>query len=158
MLKTYKTNNKTGTVGCRLHYDDNTLQHSGIYIQLEQIYKTITVTHNNSYSYFNYTIDNKEVAGNTAALMMVRKELFLKIGMFNEIYSHCWEDVELNLNCILMGYVNIICGNSVAFHYESKTRNIREENDEITFQYNNILIPFIKRNVDKLKKYFYIKQ
>jgi hypothetical protein len=43
-------------------------------------------------------------------------------------------------------------------HYESKTRNVDEENDEITSQYNNILIPFIKKNVDKLKKYLYIKQ
>ena len=57
-----------------------------------------------------------------------------------------------------MGYINIMCGKSVAFHYESKTRNVDEENDEITSQYNNILIPFIKKNVDKLKKYLYIKQ
>jgi GT2 family glycosyltransferase len=158
MVKIFKTNNKVGTVGCRLHYDDNTLQHSGVFIFLEQVYKTIAVTHDNLNSYFNYPIDNKEVAGNTAALMMVRKELFLNIGMFNEIYTHCWEDVELNLNCILMGYINIMCGKSVAFHYESKTRNVDEENDEITSQYNNILIPFIKKNVDKLKKYLYIKQ
>jgi GT2 family glycosyltransferase len=158
MLKTYKTNNKTGTVGCRLHYEDNTLQHSGIYIQLNQITKTITVTHNNSNSYFNYVIENNEVAGNTAALMMIRKDLFLKSGMFNEIYTHCWEDVELNLKCVTLGFVNIICGKSVAFHYESKTRNIGEENIELVSQYNNILVPFIQKNVDKLKKYFYIKQ
>jgi hypothetical protein len=46
----------------------------------------------------------------------------------------------------------------VAFHYESKTRNIDKENTEITSQYFNILIPFIQKNIDKLKKYFYIKQ
>jgi GT2 family glycosyltransferase len=158
MVRILKLNSKVGIVGSRLHYEDNTLQHSGIFMYLNQIDKTINVTHNNSNSYFNYVVDDREVAVNTAALMMVRKDLFINIGMFNELYNHCWEDVELNLQCILKGYINIVSGKSVAFHYESKTRNIGEENTEITSQYNNILIPFIQKNVDKLKKYFYIKQ
>jgi GT2 family glycosyltransferase len=158
MVRILKLNTKVGVVGSRLHYEDNTLQHSGIFMYLNQIDKTINVTHNNSNSYFNYVVENNEVVGNTAALMMTRKDLFINIGMFNELYDYCWEDVELNLKCILKGYINIISGKSVAFHYESKTRNIDKENTEITSQYFNILIPFIQKNVDKLKKYFYIKQ
>ena len=30
MLNTFKSDPKTGTVGCRLHYPDNTLQHDGV--------------------------------------------------------------------------------------------------------------------------------
>jgi GT2 family glycosyltransferase len=125
---------------------------------LNQIDKTINVTHNNLKSYFNYVVENNEVAGNTAALMMTRKDLFVNIGMFNELYDHCWEDVEFNIQCLLKGYINIISGKSVAFHYESKTREVDSVEEEIRFQYNTILLPFIQKNVDKLKKYFYIKQ
>jgi GT2 family glycosyltransferase len=157
MLRTFKTNIKTGTVGVRLHYEDNTIQHDGIFIYLNQKYRTITVTHKNKHSYYNYSKDITPVIGNTAALMMVRKDMFTNIGMFNEIYEHCWEDVDLNLRIKLKGFNNVINSNCVAFHYESKTRDIDTENKIITKQYNEILIPLIKENFDKLKNnIFYI--
>ena len=67
-------------------------------------------------------------------------------------------ELALNIQCLLKGYINIISGKSVAFHYESKTREVDSVEEEIRFQYNTILLPFIQKNVDKLKKYFYIKQ
>ena len=157
MVRTFKNNNKVGTVGARLHYEDNTIQHDGIFIYLNQKYRTITVTHKNIHSYYNYSKDIIPVIGNTAALMMVRKDMFTNIGMFNEIYEHCWEDVDLNLRIKLKGFNNLINSNCVAFHYESKTRDIDTENKIITKQYNEILIPLIKENFDKLKNnIFYI--
>jgi GT2 family glycosyltransferase len=87
--------------------------------------------------------------------MMVRKDMFTNIGMFNEIYEHCWEDVDLNLRIKLKGFNNLINSNCVAFHYESKTRDIDTENKIITKQYNEILLPFIKENFDKLKNNIY---
>jgi len=54
---------------------------------------------------------------------MIRKNIFVKCGMFNENYVEYFEDVELNLTTILLGYKNYISGKSVAIHYESKSRN-----------------------------------
>jgi hypothetical protein len=47
-------------------------------------------------------------------------------------------------------------GNCVAYHHELKTRDIDSENKTITEQYNEILIPFINKNFDKLKNNIYI--
>ena len=35
MLKTFQDNPFCGTVGARLHYEDNTVQHNGIFIFLD---------------------------------------------------------------------------------------------------------------------------
>ena len=144
MLRIFKTTNKVGTVGARLHYSNNTLQHDGISIYVNQTNKSISVTHRNKESYFNYTNDQSNVVGNTAALMMVRKDIFNKIGMFSENYKYCWEDVELNLQFKIKDYNNIISSNCVAYHYESKTRQINDEMENIIEEYNQMLIPIIK--------------
>ena len=31
MLKVFKSFNRVGTVGCRLHFEDNTIQHNGVF-------------------------------------------------------------------------------------------------------------------------------
>jgi GT2 family glycosyltransferase len=155
MLRIFKTTNKVGTVGARLHYYDNTIQHDGIAIYINQSNKSINVTHKNNKSYFNYTSDQSNVVGNTAALMMVRKDIFNKIGMFSENYKYCWEDVEFNLQLKIIDYNNIISSNCVAYHYESKTRQINDEMENIIEQYNQMLIPIIKSNFDKLKNNIY---
>ena len=156
MLLTFKNNNKIGTVGARLHYGDNTIQHDGIFIYLDQNNRSINITHKNKQSYYNYSKDLTPVIGNTAALMMVRKDMFNNIGMFNEIYEYCWEDVDLNIRIKLKGFNNVINSNCVAYHYESKTRDIESEYEIITKQSNEILIPLIRDNFDKLKNNIYI--
>ena len=158
MLSVFDKNKMTGTVGCRLHYEDNTIQHNGIFLYLNQQNKSIVVTHKNANAYYNYSKDTSPVIGNTAAIMMVRKDMFTNVGMFNEVYSHCWEDVELNLKIKVKGFENIINGNCVAYHYESKTRNIDLEQIDLINQYNDILIPFIKSNFEKLKNNIFYTQ
>lgn len=156
MLRTFKSNIKTGTVGVRLHYEDNTIQNDGIIFHLNEKNKSLSVSHKNKHSYFNFSKDITPVIGNTAALMMVRKDMFTNVGMFNEIYQHCWEDIDLNLRINLKGFNNVMNGNCVAYHYELKTRDVNTENKIITEQYNEILIPFINENFDKLKNNIYI--
>jgi GT2 family glycosyltransferase len=85
---------------------------------------------------------------------MIRKNVFIKLGMFNEKYSNCFEDVEINLKSIVMGHRNYICGNCVAYHYESKTR---ERNADVEKQdYYNNLIPFVQKYLDKFITKLYI--
>jgi len=116
-------NNKTvGTVGVRLHFGDNKIQHSGVVAFVDNQYN-IRVSHHGLGTYFNYHQGLKEVFGNTAAFMMIKKSLFDKIGGFNENYSECFEDVELNVECLNRRYKNYFIGTAVAYHYESQTRN-----------------------------------
>ena len=106
MVKTFKTNPTCGTVGARLHYGDNTIQHDGIFIYLKQSDKTIITVHKNKYNYYNFSLGTNSVIGNTAALMMVNRKVFIKQGMFDENYRHCFEDVDLNIKIKSSGIIN----------------------------------------------------
>jgi GT2 family glycosyltransferase len=96
----------------------------------------------------------ESVIGNTGAFMMIRKDLFDSIGGFNENYSSCFEDMELNLESIVKGKYNLNVGDSVLYHYESLTRN--DDVDKIKKMGEdgkNILFPFIDKNFKYFKSY-----
>ena len=152
MLKIFKEKSKVGTVGARLHFEDNTIQHDGIVFELGSN-KNLIVTHANIESYYSYTNGIKDVYGNTAALMMIRKTLFNNVGNFNENYTTCFEDVELNLSCLISGFKNYYDGSLVSYHFESQTRgkNIESSNKE-SYDFDNTLLPFIKENYNKIFK------
>jgi GT2 family glycosyltransferase len=151
MLQTFKSNPRTGTVGARLHFGDNTFQHDGIFFGLDTERK-LGVSHKNLRSYYNFSTTTNKVAGNTAGLLMMRKNLFEKIGGFNESYRVCFEDVELNLQCIVHGFENICDGSLVAYHYESQTRtNSSDEIDMMVKDFKEIIGSFVEKNKDKLK-------
>jgi len=158
MLKIFKTTPKVGTVGCRLHYGDNTIQHDGIFMAVNKN-KELSVGHIGFTNYFNHSIGQKSVVGSTAALLMIRKSTFEKCEYFNENYTTCFEDVELNLKCVILNYDNIIDSTLVAYHLESQTRGKTEINQKNEFfDYQNNLYPYVVQNFDKIKKHLMVLQ
>ena len=153
MLNIFKTTPKVGTVGCRLHFEDNTIQHDGIMCLLDKN-KTIQLTHHGIRSYYKFSTNTIKLLGSTAALLMIKKDTFIKCNYFNENYITCLEDVELNLQCILLGLDNYCNSNLVSYHYESKTRNLDPDiYDKFNKDYMNTLLPFIVKNFNKIKTY-----
>jgi GT2 family glycosyltransferase len=151
MLKLFKEKPKAGTVGCRLHFEDNTIQHDGVVFQKNPNNRQITLTHASLGSYYSYTTGTKELMANTAALMMIRKKVFDKVGGYNENYTTCFEDVELNLTVRLNGFNNYYDGSLVAYHYESKTRGKSDVNSKgEANDYINVFTPFVEKNYNKL--------
>ena len=76
--------------------------------------------------------------------MMIKKEIFNKIGGFNQGYQECFEDVELNIDCLSRNLKNYFVPDAVCYHYESQTRNksgekLKREGED----YIKRLIPFI---------------
>jgi len=124
MYEVFKTNSKTGTVGCRLHYPDNTLQHGSVIMTFNKQNNSFNPTHEFLGSYYRYFTNKKSVLGNTAALMMIRKKVFDKLGGFNENYLYHFEDVDLNLSCLNEGLINFFEGSAVAYHFESQSKKI----------------------------------
>lgn len=154
MISVFKNYPNAGTVGCRLHFEDNTVQHDGVVAFFDKE-KKFRVTHNNLGSYYKYKLGVKKVIGNTAALMMIRKKTFEKLGFFNESYNTCFEDVELNFKSLLNGYENYNNGDLVAYHFESQTRGKDEKNQlGESEDFINNLTPFIKQNFQKLNLKF----
>lgn len=115
--------NIVGTIGIRLHYADGSIQHNGI-IAFKDVNNRPIFSHRElrkTDNYFNGV--NINSLGNTGGFMLISKDLFTTLGYFNENYLECFEDVELNLKCKLLGLNNITVSDAVAYHYESISRN-----------------------------------
>jgi GT2 family glycosyltransferase len=152
MLNIFNENKHVGTVGARLHFSDNTIQHDGIFMGVNILNKSIDVGHLNLKNYYNFFNSPKIVFGNTGGLLMIRKNVFELCGMFNENYISCFEDVELNIKTLSMKLNNYVCSNCVAYHYESTTRN--EDPDKLKklrIDYANCLVPAVTENWEHIK-------
>jgi GT2 family glycosyltransferase len=148
MVDTYLKHRHTcGTIGARLHFPDNQIQHAGIFVSRDKD-KKLQVGHigyKTGYQYHNKTYN---VIGSTAALLMVSKTIFDKVGGFNEAYIQCFEDVELNLELAKRRCKNYICGEAVALHYESQSREPHVIPEDM-----NQLSQYVDANYDKLVNY-----
>ncbi|MGM0496153.1 MAG: glycosyltransferase [Bacillota bacterium] len=157
VVDTYLKNRQNiGTIGARLHFEDNTVQHSGIFMYIQN--KQLRLGHIGFKSYYTYFNKPTPTIGNTGAFMLVKKELFEEIGMFNEKYNECLEDVEFNLQCLLRGKINITVGNAIAYHYESlsRDRDVSKKNAGFQKDYAENLVPFVNKNINKLQNYIKI--
>jgi GT2 family glycosyltransferase len=150
MLKNFKTQNKIGTVGARLYFKDNTIQHDGIVAMIHN--KRFDVSHYGLRNYYPKSSLITEVIGSTAALLMIKKSVFIQCDYFNENYINCFEDVELNFKTTILGYRNICDVSLVSYHFESQTRSEDPKNiEKLQYDYINNLLPFTMKNIDKLK-------
>lgn len=127
-----------GTIGCRLYYKDNSVQHSSI--NVSKFKDNYRLSHYGIGSYYKYIKDiHTNVFGNTAACMLTPLKQFKDYGMFNEEYIECFEDVEYNFNCLLNKKNNIFVGSAVGYHLESQTRDLdKDKNNKMLIDYNKI--------------------
>jgi GT2 family glycosyltransferase len=95
--------------------------------------------------------------GNTAGLMMMNKNTFSLLNGFNENYTQCFEDVELNLKLLTKGFDNYLLGSHPAYHYESKTRDLEATQYEVFKDFNEHFVPFVERNLKSLKDKIFFK-
>jgi GT2 family glycosyltransferase len=127
MINLYlKNKNICGTVGARLYFEDDTIQHAGIDVlgtvnsQNQFALRIGHVGFKSEYLYPN--TDLVGTIGNTAALQLISKELFIDMGYFPEDYLFSLSDVEFNLKTTLWGKKNCFAHNAVAYHFESLSK------------------------------------
>jgi len=150
MVNYYNLNkNKVGTIGARLHYKNNEIQHSGLIPFLHQ--NVVHVEHYGKLTRYFYYDKNQDVYGNTAALLMINKNLFLNT-LFDESFNECFEDVNLSVVLGNKNKTNVIIGNAVAYHYESTTRK-KDKNYDINHISDSIKIRSIMLKSKNLSKY-----
>lgn len=143
-------------VGARMYFGYNKpLQHASMFAYTKD--NKFEITHYGIHTYNSYPINNSIVVGNTAACLMVRRNVFEKIGMFNENYIECFDDVELNMKAIVEGYINVFVSDAVCLHKESQTRkNDPKMLERLQKDYIQNLLPFVQQNFEKLKTYIRI--
>ena len=74
----------------------------------------------------NRNILVQNVSAVTAALMMTRKESFIKVGGFDERLTVAYNDVDLCLKLRAEGFQIVLNPDVQAYHYESKSRGVED--------------------------------
>jgi O-antigen biosynthesis protein len=131
---------EVGAVGCKLLYPDNTIQHSGVILGINSIsipFENGVAEHahkhfpKSSDGYFGRLNVIQNFSAVTAACMMVRKELFEKVGGFDEQnLKVSFNDIDLCLKIRELGYRIVYTPYAELYHYESLSRGYEDTQEK----------------------------
>lgn len=65
--------------------------------------------------------ETKEVFSSCAGAAIYRREIFAKIGYFDELFFAYMEDVDISYRALIYGYKNIYCSDALVYHIGSAT-------------------------------------
>ncbi|MBC7323630.1 MAG: glycosyltransferase family 2 protein, partial [Acetomicrobium sp.] len=119
MIEVMVKDSKVAIVGAKLLYPNDTLQHAGVVICDAPAPITPGHIYRGKPSDFGPANLDREYQAVTGACMMVRREVFDRVGGFDEGYVNDCEDVDLCFKVRLLGYRVIYSHKSVVYHYES---------------------------------------
>jgi hypothetical protein len=144
-----------GTIGCRLIYEDGTIQHDGqvIFAHNDGTLKAVSHLNLRASTQSKPYSEVRLVIGNTFALCLCTLEAFRAVGGLNEEYKICFEDVEFNLRCLQQGYKNVTLPSRFwAHHLESYTRKNTPEKGAVTMEdYGRLHRFFSQRFINGIK-------
>jgi GT2 family glycosyltransferase len=112
-----------GAVGSKLYYPNDTIQHAGIILGIEG-FAGHALKHfpRKSPGYINRLRLIQNYSAVTGACLMIRKEVFQKIGGFDEQYELAVSDIDLCLKIVSNHYWIVWTPYAELYHHESKTR------------------------------------
>lgn len=134
---------ESGTVGAKLLYPNDTIQHAGLVVGIGgtagHVHKGY---HRDRVGYGGLLKQVHNVSANTAACLMVRRNIFEMVGGFDPKYVLAFGDVDLCLKIMEKGFVNVWTPFAELYHHESKTRGyevtseqrVRFEKEKMIFQ------------------------
>jgi GT2 family glycosyltransferase len=121
LVKVAQERTDVAVVGSKLIYPDNKIQHAGVAfgsrgskIFIYHIYNGIERDHP--------AVNNiREFNAVTAACMLVKRNIYFALGMFDEVFKNGYEDVDFCLRVRGEGHKIIYNPESVLYHYEETT-------------------------------------
>jgi GT2 family glycosyltransferase len=118
-----------GCVGAKLLYPNGTIQHAGVVLGLHGLaghaFRHLPGENN---GYFARLRLVRSVSAVTAACMVVRREVWLRVGgMDEQQLAVAFNDVDLCLKVREAGYRNLFTPHAVFVHHESATRGADED-------------------------------
>lgn len=115
-----------GCVGAKLYYPDDTVQHGGVILGVGGVANHAHLNFpRQSPGYFGrlWTIYNPSAV--TAAVLVVRRDVFASVGGFDEeSLPVAFNDVDLCLKVLRQGYRNLWTPFAELYHHESKSRGL----------------------------------
>ena len=141
----YGMRRDVGAVGCRLLYEDDTIQHAGVVIGFGGIAgHTFIGLHEVQNSYFHRALTAQDYSAVTAACLLTKKELFLSVGGFTEELAVAFNDIDYCLKVRAAGQLVVYNPYALLHHYESKSRGL-EDTPEKVERFNREVARFMKR-------------
>jgi glycosyltransferase involved in cell wall biosynthesis len=118
---------EVGAVGARLLYPNDTLQHGGVILGIAGVaghaHKGLPA---GLHGYFGRDKVIQSLSAVTAACLVIRKEVYLKVGGFDEDLRVAYNDIDFCLRVREMGYRNIYTPYAELYHHESATRGYED--------------------------------
>lgn len=123
---------EVGIVGGKLYYPDDTIQHAGIIMGIGGIAGHAFLGMKRSRTgYLHKASLQMDYSAVTAACMMMKHEVFLKIGGFEEKLTVAFNDVDLCLRTGQEGYLVVYNPHVEMYHYESKSRGTEDSKEKV---------------------------
>lgn len=112
-----------GAVGAMLYYPNETIQHAGIIVGMHGVaahpYSGMPRGHHGQMARARLT---QAMSAVTAACMLVRRDVFEKVGGFDADLQVAYGDVDFCLRLRQFGYINIWTPFAELYHWESASR------------------------------------
>lgn len=119
---------KIGLVGCRLSYPDETLQHGGVDLSQHGPTREMGFHHiecNHRWDQLGFAKILSVVDMVTAACALIRRDLFERVGGFDEIwYPIAYSDSDLARKLRRIGYHCLYTPFATGVHHEGKSRGV----------------------------------
>lgn len=114
---------EVGVVGAKLLFPNRTIQHGGIILGIGGVagHAFYSLPEGNP-GYMDFLTVTRNCSAVTAACMMVRKEVFDRVGGFDSDLEIAYNDVDLCLRILEKGYSIVWTPYAVLLHYESASR------------------------------------
>lgn len=119
-----------GAVGAKLLYPESErIQHVGITNAVDgPVHKLLGHEDRKEYHYGRNRLVYNTV-GVTGACLMIKRELYDKVGGLNEELKVAYNDVELCFSLLELGYRNVVRNDVVLYHHESMSRGADSRSD-----------------------------
>jgi GT2 family glycosyltransferase len=119
-----------GTVGARLLYEDQSMQHAGVVLGIGNFKGGPGIAGHffageiiDNHGYFQHSILTRSVSANTAACMAIRRDLFHLVGGFDEVNLAVeYNDIDLCLRISEIGRYHIWTPFAELLHKERASR------------------------------------
>jgi GT2 family glycosyltransferase len=119
-----------GAVGAQLWYPNNSIQHAGVVMGMggncSHAFKGVPGELQNCYFGFPNLVRNCSAV--TGACLLVAREKFFEAGAFDEVnLAVAFQDVDLCLKLLELGYRNVYTPYAKLYHYESATKTEKDK-------------------------------
>ena len=127
----YGQRNDVGAVGCRLLYEDNTIQHAGVIVGEIGVAEHIFKKQIEGMTYHARAMLTQDISAVTAAVMLVKKEVFEKVEGFDERFAVAFNDIDICMKIREDKKLIVYAPYACFHHYESKSRGAEDTPEKI---------------------------